>query len=51
VGRVGAHGWQMPYFDDAASALEWSSSTLTQGRSSERAGTWDAETKRPGWTQ
>jgi hypothetical protein len=34
----------------AAKALEWSSSTLIQGRSKEWAGTLDAETKRPGWT-
>jgi hypothetical protein len=37
----------MPYFDDAARALEWSSSMLIQERSNERAGTSDAETKRP----
>jgi hypothetical protein len=35
----------------AARALERSSSTLIHGRSDERAGTSDAETKRPGWTQ
>src|SRR5512132_865122 len=38
VVRVGAYGWQMPYLDDAARALGWSSSMLIQGRSGERGG-------------
>jgi hypothetical protein len=42
---------QMPSFDDAGSALEWSNPTLIDGRSAERAGTQDPGAKEAGWTR
>jgi hypothetical protein len=50
-GGVRHGGRALPYFDDAGGALEWGNPTLIDGRSDERAGTQDRETKRQGWTQ
>jgi hypothetical protein len=51
-GRFDHGGWQMPSFDDAGRALEWSKPTLIDGEVPMRGrAPRTRETKRLRWTQ